>query len=202
MFLSVRKIFLGVMLIGLTACNRNITSDVTRFHQLPTPQSGETVEIVSMNPDFQKSIEFSEYANMLGSRLSTVGYAPPADGNSTYIARLGYEVQALAGVEVDDGPRTSVGVGVGSGGYRGTSVGIGISTSFGSSEPKRDYRRSLYMEIINRADGTKLYEGNVHSVGPENSLPLVMPYLIDAMFQDFPGENGTTTEVKAPAPRS
>lgn len=93
--------------------------------------------------------------------------------------------------------RLSVGIGVGSGGRR-SNVGVGIGMSFpiGNTEARQDYVRILSLEIIRRSDGVKLYEGQVTNHGQEG-LPLAMPYLVDALFQDFPGESGTSNKIKA-----
>ena len=48
--------------------------------------------------------------------------------------------------------------------------------------------------------GRKLYEGTVESVGKDNRLPEVMPYLIQSMFTEFPGQSGTTKHVKIELP--
>jgi hypothetical protein len=52
------------------------------------------------------------------------------------------------------------------------------------------------MNIV-EADGEmdRVFEGRVESNGTESSLPEVMPYLITAMFNNFPGESGTTKVV-------
>ena len=40
-----------------------------------------------------------------------------------------------------------------------------------------------------------LFEGRVESVGKDNRLADVMPYLVQAMFTDFPGTSGVTKQV-------
>lgn len=185
--------FLLLLFIPLASCSKTITSDVTRFHNLPQPNS-ETIEVVALNPDQQQSLEFGQYAEIVGSYLGKVGYSPPQTTPSQLIARIGYGMRIAEGY-VDDGPRSSVGIGVGGGG-RHTSLGLGMSFPLGNSEPQQEYMRILTMDIIRRDDGTKLYEGQVASRGKEN-LTLMMPYLVDALFKDFPGESGTTSKVKA-----
>jgi hypothetical protein len=44
-------------------------------------------------------------------------------------------------------------------------------------------------------DRERIFEGRVQSTGQQNRLPEVMPYLITAMFSNFPGENGVTKMV-------
>jgi len=48
---------------------------------------------------------------------------------------------------------------------------------------------------------TVVFEGRVESVGRDKRLPEVMPYLVEALFTDFPGESGVTREIKVEVPR-
>ncbi len=181
-----------LFIILLAGCSKTIVSDVTRFHNLPTPDA-ETIEVVSMDPALQNSLEFGQYANLVGQHLGKVGYSPPNGPTSKLIARIGYAIQTAEGI-IEGGPRTSVAIGA-SGGSRHSGVGVGISIPLGKSEPRQEYVRILSLEIIRRSDGLKLYEGHVSSRGQEG-LPIIMPYLVDALFQDFPGETGTSNKVK------
>ena len=58
------------------------------------------------------------------------------------------------------------------------------------------YLRNFKLTIAeNTAARKHLFEGRVQSLGQQNRLPDVMPYLITAMFSNFPGESGTTKVV-------
>ena len=48
---------------------------------------------------------------------------------------------------------------------------------------------------IQKNDGPFVFEGRVVSIGGSKDLPKVMPLMIDAIFSDFPGENGSTVRV-------
>lgn len=185
-------IYMTFLIMPLAGCGKTIISDVTRFHNLPAP-SAETIEVVSMDPNLQNSLEFGQYARLVGRHLGRVGYSPPKGSSSRLIARIGYGIQSADGV-IDSGPRSTVGIGVGGGSHH-SSIGIGVSFPIGNYEPRRKYIRILSLEIIRRSDGVKLYEGQASSRGQEE-LPLMMPYLVDALFQDFPGESGTSNRIK------
>ena len=51
------------------------------------------------------------------------------------------------------------------------------------------YQRRLRFQIWH-ADGKLLFEGRVQSVGREREIARVMPYLVIAMFTNYPGESG------------
>ena len=188
-------ILVALIAIPLAGCSSSIVSDVTRFHNLPAP-AAETIEVLSMDPNLQNSLEFGQYAQLVGQQLGTLGYQPPTgDTPSLLMARIGYGMRPIEGIS-DSGPRSSIGIGVGSGGRRSNvGVGVGISMPIGQSEPRQDYNRYLALEIIRRSDGVKLYEGQVMSKGQE-SLAMIMPYLVTALFQEFPGESGSSNRVK------
>lgn len=131
-------IYIAFIIILLAGCSKAITSKMTRFHNLPAPNA-ETVEVISMDPNLQNSLEFGQYANLVGRHLGKIGYSSPKGPSSHLIARVGYGIQS--------------------------------------------------------ADGVKLYEGQVTSRGREG-LALMMPYLVVALFQDFPGESGTSNRIK------
>lgn len=190
---------MSLVIIGaiiLAACSSGIKNNVTRFHKLPPP-SGQTIEVIAMDPTLQQSIEFASYAQMIGHKLGTVGYNPPTGNATHYVAEIGYRIVPLQDAIVENRSPVSVGVGMGSGGRRsGTSVGVGISTSFGSSNNTAQYISALSMNIIDLSTGERLYEGHVESINRNQNLAQIMPIMIEALFQDFPGENGSSNTVK------
>ncbi len=185
-------IYITILLLPLAGCSKTIVSEVTRFHHLP-PANQDTIEVVSMDKRLQNSLEFGQYAELIGKNLGKVGYSPPNGLNSRLIARIAYSSQSVNSI-LDNSPKSSVSIGASSGGRR-SGLGVGISIPFGKSEPQQDYIYTLFMEIIRRSNGEKLYEGRATSQGREG-LPVMMPYLVEALFRDFPGATGTSQKVK------
>lgn len=66
------------------------------------------------------------------------------------------------------------------------------------------YQRSLSLTIDDlrsrSAAGAprRLYEGTVQSTGASDALPAIAPYLVRALFTDFPGTNGQTRTIDVP----
>jgi Domain of unknown function (DUF4136) len=62
-----------------------------------------------------------------------------------------------------------------------------------------DYRRIVYERVfemaIQKSAGPFVFEGRAVSIGSSKDLPKVMPLMIDALFSEFPGENGSTVRV-------
>jgi len=181
-------------LVLVTACSSNVKSNVTRFHQLSQP-NGQTIEVIAMDPSLQQSIEFGNYAGMVGGQLGKAGFNPPNGNASQYVAEIAYSIESLEGLVASERSPVSVGMGVGSGSRRGTSVGMGVSTSLGSSNREPNYLSKFHMNITDLSTGQRVYEGHVESINRNASLAQTMPFLINALFEDFPGESGTTNTV-------
>lgn len=193
---------LGVMVAGCTA---QMSTDVTRFNQLSVPSSGETVAVVAADPSLNGSMEFASVAGIVQQKLGAYGYEVPLAGRSPdIIAEISYHVtHGPEGLRDNKRSPVSVGLGVGggSGGYHGGGVGVGLSTGFnlgGGNDDAGTYRRLLTVVMTRTSDQTRLFEGRAQSVGGATSLGVVGPYLVDAVFTDFPGKNGETRTIKKP----
>lgn len=184
-----------VILVLLGGCASKFKADVTRFHDLP-PIDGQTVQIVARNPALQDTLEFQKYADLVGARLAGEGFRPPQpDQPSAYIAAIDYGVgegrEALR-----DGDGSSVGVGVGGGSRGGLNVGVSTAFMLSGGDDDAVYVRNLYMDLTRRSDNVRVFEGRAVSEGRNRDLGRIMPYLVDALFTDFPGKSGETRTVK------
>lgn len=189
------KIFAVLMLGMLSACGvRTITSDVTRFHLMP-PMAGGSIAIVAKDEHKAGSIEFARYVDFVWRGLSRFGYQRAGEGPPDYIVLVDYFQRPVA--IPDDGERGRMSVGVGGGSSGHTSVGVGIGTSFDMGGGRRHVAaRTFILELESRETGKRLFEGRVKSQGPAENFAEVMPYMIDALFQEFPGNSGETVTVE------
>ncbi|MEN3950558.1 DUF4136 domain-containing protein [Iodidimonas sp. SYSU 1G8] len=185
----------AALLLSACAGAQTISSDVTRFHQMPPP--GGTVAIVA--PDDRKSggMAFRDYAARTTAHLSRAGFSPVSGAAPDYIAELDYYQQPVASDDgIDNGPRMSLGVGGGSGGY-GSGVGVGLGTSFSLGGGERMAARTVTLVISRRDTGARIFEGRAQSMGPADNFAGAVPYMIDALFSNFPGQSGQTITVEA-----
>lgn len=183
----------------LASCATQIKSEVTRFHVLAAP-SGEMIQVVHRDPEKNSSPEFHAYAQMIGERMGSLGYRPtPPGGVPDIVVELDYGVGPGPGPGDDSGrTRGSIGVGVGS---HGGGVNVGLSGIFGAGSGRAQaYLRRLELVMLGASDRDVLFEGRVTSLGRNGSLAEVMPYLVAAMFEGFPGESGKTNIVIADMP--
>lgn len=197
-----RKTALIVMAsaLFLAGCAGSFRSDVSSFHRLQQP-SGESVKIVAKDPGKKGSIEFAQYATLVGEELWKLGYRPVSASQAPdLIVRIDYGI---------DDTRTAVrsygydygygGYGHGHFGHYGPYGPYGYGYPGGRSDIRSYpvYTRRLEMEIAGaKAPDANLFESKVISEGRSNRLHEVMPLMVQSMFSEFPGPSGVTREVK------
>jgi hypothetical protein len=215
MFLRAASL-LAIVTLASACGTTQIASDVARFHRLPAPQ-GETFRIVATDGAKKGSLEFDAYATQVTAKLVQAGFRPAdAAATATYDVRLDYMISGgkeklasrpVAGSAFNDPFFYGSGYGRFGAyyGYRGHHRFYDpfYSPFYGSAFNHQAevysytvYTRKLNLDIVKAANGDKLFEGKVESVGTDNRLPEVMPYLVQAMFTNFPGNSGVTQRVK------
>lgn len=207
------KVAAGLMLLLLAACASQIKTDVARFHRMPAPQ-GESFRVVAADPKKQDSLEFATYAQYVAGEMTKQGYRQAdATAQPTLEVRIDYSVSP-GREKIASRPGTSFAPYYYSWRHRAFyPYAWGPYDPFwGSpfSEPEvysyTVYTRQLSMDIVRPGAGKNgegavpLFEGRVESIGKDNRLPEVMPYLVQAMFTDFPGTSGVTKRVNIDLP--
>lgn len=199
-----RQFIILPVLLLMAACAGRFEADVSRFHRLQQP-GGETIKIEPVVEDKEGSLEFRAYSDMVAQELRRLGYqVVGSEAESDLIARVDYGV---------GGGNTIV---RSSGGYTGFGyyhrypwyypwAPYGYYSPFNTYD--RDvrsyvvYPRWLVLQIV-RADLDQddpkwmVFEGRAESRGENKRLNEVMPLLVQALFTEFPGRSGETTEVE------
>ena len=188
-----KLLWIAVGALTLSACATYLEANVTRFHQLPGPPAAGTLLTIEPADPEAAGLEFGRYADMVGTHLGAFGYSPADGAPPAVIARLNYGVTPQGQIVEDAGPR----VGIGVGGFGG-NVGGSVSTSVGLGENRGEtvYARRVSLVLEDATSGERLYEGRAVSVGKSGDLARVMPYLLEALFENFPGTSGTSNEFK------
>lgn len=182
--------------VALASCASQLRSDVSSWHQLQRP-SGETFVIVAKDGAKRGSIEFAHYAEMISQQLQRIGYnAARSSEQPQLVVRIDY------GISDGRSQVRSYGgyghFGYGHYGYYGHpwGYGYGYPHYYNDVRSYTVYTRRLEMEIAPASNNAvNLFESKVISDGRNNRLQEVMPYLVEAMFQDFPGPSGVTRRV-------
>ena len=187
---TLNSLILGLVLL-LGGCASQVTSEVTRFHRDTKPM-GETIAVTSMDETKQGSLEFATYAKMVETKLTEIGYkVVDVSARPDLLAKMDYSV-GPAQTKIQSFPRNFV--------FYRFYYGYYHPYYFGKywDEPEvytyTIYPRSLDLNIV-QATGESVFEGHVKSIGREQNINQVMPYLVEAMFNNYPGESGVTKVV-------
>ena len=195
-----KRVFTAVILtFGLAACvsPKYVVSDITRHHSLPRAPSGESFVIVSTDDEQEESLAFDAYAGLITQRLSGLGLKS-FDGESAtpdLVVTLKWSVEGPS----PDVKSRSTGIGYGFGyGHRYGHFGYGYGDPFENrTSTKQMYVRKVDLVIYdgmtyNTENPTRVFEGSAVSTGTNGQIEPVMPYIVQAIFDQFPGASGET----------
>lgn len=212
-------------LVALSACAATpFKAQVNRFQMMPAPQ-GQSYYVKADDPKLADSLEFSQYAGLVGAKLTALGYQPASSPDAaSLIVNFSYGV--------DNGKekiRTIPGSGFGYGPYYGGFGGLHYASGFpyyspyfarrgfiyGFNDPflfgsgfdqiesYTVYTSSISMMINRKADGQRVFEGSAKAVSRDDKLTYLVPNLVEAIFTGFPGNSGETVKISvAPPPKS
>ena len=211
-----RLVAAAAVLLALSACAspKYVVSDVTRYHTLSAPVSGQSFAIVALSPEQEQSIAFRQFGDLINARLSNLGMKQFSGNGPTgadYVVTLDYQVLGPTADVESSGPNMAFGFGGGFGGgfhhHFGYRYGIGYDPFFDNYT----YTRQLFTRRIQfnmykgstYASGPKqrVFEGRAVSTGQNGQIEPVMPYMLDAVLQDFPGQSGRTRTVTVQVPK-
>lgn len=218
MTIRIAPLFLFATALLLAGCAEKFQADVARFHQLPQ-DSAQTFKIVAIDPEKSGSLEFEQYAGLLRAQLIDQGYRPVAgdpdvlvefdwilsEGREKVFSRPGYYGHHGFGHGGGFGHgRFGHGFGHGGFGHGGFGHGFGHGGyggygGYGGSYSMTVHSLRTTVSML-RPDGEAIFEGRADSVIGSPQLPEVMPYMVQALFTDFPGESGRTQVVELELP--
>lgn len=186
------SIISSIITLLLSNCASSVRTDVVTFHEGRLPR-GETIHIEPMNAFAGESLEFSHYKNLISAELRRIGYTPiKNDQQAELVARIDYSVSD-GQTQIRSEQRNYVRYHF----YYGHYHNPFYYGFYNDWPPERYsyivYNRQLHMNISRISPEPELlFEGRVQSIGREKEIASVMPYMITAMFNNFPGENGVT----------
>ena len=214
-------------LVALSACAATpFKAQVNRFQMMPAPQ-GQSYFVKADNPKLDGSLEFSQYAGLVGSKLTALGYQPASSPDAaSLIVNFAYDVDN-GKEKIRSVPGSGFGYGSHFGGFgrlpyagfpyygpyyggfgrRGYIYGFNDPFLFGSGfdeiESYTVYTSTISMMISRKADGQRVFEGSAKAVSRDDNLTYLVPNLVEAIFTGFPGNSGETVKISvAPPPKS
>lgn len=199
-----------VLLLG--ACTTPFRSDVTRFHSA-VPPAGKTFIIVAKNPSRADSLELKSYGAVASKFLVAQGYVPAAAGTPDLIVGIDFGVSGPVEKRNPSPAYPLWGSMYYYGGrYWYPHPWYDPYDQIYYNHPYYHWRYASYLHdpyersyivyervfemAIQENGGDVVFEGRATSIGRSKDLPAIMPYLIEALFTNFPGEDGSTVRVK------
>jgi hypothetical protein len=218
--MSLRKLIISLVapaaLLGLSACATGLPTQVSRFQAMPAP-AGQSFVIHAQDRDKNGGLEFSQYAGLVRDNLARLGYREAAsERDASFVVTLDYGVdQGRERVIATPDPFMDDWSYRGFGrrpfysrfGFRGGYGGFGRFRDpffWGWHDPFWGgydvssytlYTSFLEMDIRRASDGQSLFEGKAQARSGNNELPRLVPNLVEAMFTNFPGNNGETVRI-------
>jgi Domain of unknown function (DUF4136) len=183
-----RRLVSGLfLLLALTACQDRVVASVTRFNSLPPALGGQSFTILPQGPQVG-SLEFQHAAELVASSLASYGFRPVApNGPATdLVAVLQYGPAGARTEIVDYGPA-----------WGPPWHGM----------PQYDaytvYAQFLEVDLLDgpawrRGERQMVFQGRAVADTGVREFNLVLPYLVRALFDHFPGVNGQTVRVIVP----
>lgn len=173
--------------------------EVTRFHDAARLQAAErgSVAIVAA-PGVADSLELAPYRAAVAQELQRLGYRVVSEGPVVGTGRYRAEIRVDRFARGSDGRRSPVSVGVGgSTGSYGSGVGLGIGINLGGGGGPRV--GSELAVTLRDASNASVWEGRAEVEYAARSdfadARTNAAVLAEALFRDFPGNNGETVRV-------
>ncbi|MEI8594023.1 DUF4136 domain-containing protein [Photobacterium sp. Hal280] len=184
-------------------------SEVTVFHQLDNTLQPKTY-VFFPTEDQKNSLEYKTYQNLIKQQLSNYNFTEATSNEiPDVVISFGYGIdngrEKLASVPIYGQTGVSSSTTYGTlnnygqfGTYSGTTT---YTPSYGvvgtSTYSKTEYERGMWLFMVDAksiGSGTEnlkiLYEATIKSSGSSSQLSRIMPAMIQALFEEFPGESG------------
>jgi hypothetical protein len=205
---------LAVAALALSACAESLNTQVSRYQAMPAPQ-GQSFAVVPVGEMASTSgLEFQRYAAIVAQQLQARGYQPAADAKSAnMLVQLGYSLDH-GQVRYQSDPFYGSRFGYGGFGYspffypRYGRFGYGSPFYYGWDDPFFyrgagidswvEYRSEVDLHIRAAGTGQPLFDGRAQARSYTNRLDVLVPNLVEALFTNFPGQNGETVKITIP----
>jgi len=204
-----------IPLLILSGCMSFVRTTTTNFHA-PGHEARGSIFVVAADANVNSSLEFQSYKTKIEVKLITTGYTiAQSVEEANFIAMVSYGI--------DNGKTSIVSTpifgqtGGGTTYSSGTVYGAGSSASYSgssytmpsygvvgsSTSSVTQYTRAVAIDIVEAQglkDGiiNKKYEIRAKSTGSCSVIAEVFDEILEAMFKEFPGNNGGSKTIDIP----
>ena len=208
-----RTLLIFVLMTLFIGCAKYVKTDVSVFHELSTPVTGFTYAIIP-GSDQSESLEFHSYAALLKAELDKLGMAEMPESKAQYLIYMSYgtdngrQVFSSHPVYGHTGIFGSFSTGSvvtrkNTATYTGLTLNTPLYGVVGTeTHSELLFSRFLTIDIVDRTGGSmrKVYEAKALSIGDTAMLVTIIPAMIQSVFEDFPGQSGTTRSSRRALP--
>lgn len=203
-YCALRYLALLVGVLALSSCASTISARVTSYQKWPADAAGSSYRIVATQEQ-RDSLEFQSFSDMVRAAIGPTGLVEAASGdNARFDVLIDYGSPAERRYvqrhrdPYMDGWGFNPFFGGLYGGYGGWGWGSGIYMGPSTvTVPVEIYKNTLMITIKdNHNNGMEVYRSSAVNISDGDNLAAVMPYLAQAVFDDFPGNNGQVREVR------
>lgn len=210
---TIVAVFLALTMSGCAM----VKSNIAVFHELPV--RAEPIKYAALPlKDQEGSLEYKAYAQHIKAEMNKKGFAETSIDEAEVVLFFDYGIdsgkEVVSSYPIIGRTGTSSSYTSGSvssyGGYAtysGTTYNtptygvVGTGATSGTV-----FSRYLRLDLVDRATLStgkvkKVYEAQVTSAGSGGQIAAVMPTMIKALFEDFPGKSGSTRRAILPAER-
>jgi hypothetical protein len=210
------RLIIAALIAMLVSGCMIVRSNISVFHDLP-PTAGFGYATLPLKGQ-EGSLEHKSYEQLVKAELNKRGYREVSVAEADILVFLDYgidsgrEVVSSYPIIGQTGTSSSYTTGTvtsygGYATYSGTTYNtptygvVGTGTQSGTV-----FTRFLRLDFVDRAQLAagkvqKRYEAKVISAGSSGQIAAVMPTMIKALFEDFPGTSGSTRRVNVPVQR-
>lgn len=200
----------AALALMVTGCASTLSARVTSYQQWPSDAQGANYRIVPSANQIN-NLEFQAIADTIRASIGPTGlveWRGASTNEPRFDLHIAYDnpltqtrVQRYNDMYLNDGWGFGPAFGGYYGGYRGWGGGIFMGPSV-TSVPVTVYTNTLQVVIKdNRNKGAEVYRSTAVNASSTENLLQVMPYLAQAVFDGFPGNNGQVREVEYPRGR-
>lgn len=175
-----------------------VSATVTSFQQWPVDAGGATYRFVDATPSQRNNLEYQSYQDVMRASMGPTGLVEaPEASQARFNVSFNYGVeQTQVMVRQPYDPYFYGGFGAM---YGPPWWGSGFWGPNWIDVPAIATRNRLTVEIFdNDRHGAEVYRASAYIVTERGDLIRTMPFLARAIFDNFPGNNGSEREVEYP----
>ena len=189
--------------LALTGCAApSVSARVTSFQQWPSGVEGQTYQFVAADPNQVNNLEYQSYQDMVRAGIGATGLveAQPGSKGRFDVSFTYGTTQTQVMVRRPYDPYFYGGYGYG--GYYGPRPwggGYGYWGPDWVDVPMAVQRNTLNLKIRDtQRNGAEVYRSSAFILSQGDDFMRTMPYLVRAIFDNFPGNNGAEREIEFP----